>query len=382
MQLICLWLLQLQMQRQYGTADAGGFSVATTQTMVNGNLINPVLNGSLSLFNVTGGGTAPAPVGLNGSQSPGVNYLLIKDGAVSGAAVNGTGSAISFGNQTAGLYGVRAHRTGTYMYSDMNGNVTVTETCTPVTVTTQPSGSSICAGAATSMGVVLAGSSPYTYQWQYLNGASWESVSNGTPAGSVYTGATTNSLSISGITSAGAYQYRCYVTNCSGNSINQSNPATVTVNAIPTITGTTPNSRCGTGTVILGATASAGTINWYANSTGGTSLNTGISYTTPSLSTTTTYYVDATNNGCTTAARTAVIATVNAIPTITGTTPGSRCGTGTVVLGASSSAGTINWYANSTGGTSLGTGTSFTTPSIAATTTYYVDATSGSCTTA
>ncbi|MDZ7634076.1 MAG: hypothetical protein U5L72_06405 [Bacteroidales bacterium] len=60
-------------------SDAGGFSVPATSNMVNGNLINPVLNGSLSLFNVTGGGTAPAPVGLSGSQTPGVNYLLIKD---------------------------------------------------------------------------------------------------------------------------------------------------------------------------------------------------------------------------------------------------------------------------------------------------------------
>jgi len=363
-------------------SDAGGFSVATVATMVNGNLINPVLNGSLSLFNVTGGGTAPSPVGLSGSQTPGVNYLLLRDGSVSGSAVNGTGSAISFGNQTAGTYGVRAHRIGTYMYSDMSGNVTVTEACTPVSVTTNPSGSSICAGAATSMSVVLAGSSPYTYQWQYLNGASWESVSNGTPSGSLYTGATTNSLSISGIANTGTYQYRCYVTNCSANSNSQSNAATVTVNAIPAITGTTSNSRCGAGTVVLGATASAGTINWYSTSTGGASLGTGTSFTTPSLSTTTTYYVDATNNGCTTATRTAVIATINTIPTITGTTPGSRCGTGTVVLGATTSAGTINWYSTSTGGASLGTGPSFTTPSIAINTTYYVDATSNGCTTA
>ncbi len=143
-----------------------------------------------------------------------------------------------------------------------------------------------------------------------------------------------------------------------------------------------PGSRCGTGTVILGATASAGTINWYAAASGGTSIGTGTSYTTPSISTTTTYYVDATDGGCTTATRTAVTATVNAVPTITGTTPGSRCGTGIVVLGATASAGIINWYAASTGGVSLGTGTSYTTPSISTTTTYYVDATDGGCTTA
>lgn len=42
-----------------------------------------------------------------------------------------------------------------------------------------------------------------------------------------------------------------------------------------------------------------GTINWYANASGGTSLHTGASYTTPSLSTTTTYYVESQTPGTT-----------------------------------------------------------------------------------
>jgi len=157
---------------------------------------------------------------------------------------------------------------------------------------------------------------------------------------------------------------------------------TATVNDIPTITGTTPASICGTGTVVLGATASAGTINWYSAASGGTSLGTGTSFTTPSISSSTIYYVDATNNGCTTTSRTSVLATINTIPTIIGVTPNSICSTGTVVLGATASAGTINWYAALTGGASLGTGTSYTTPSISSSTTYYVDATNGTCTTA
>lgn len=150
----------------------------------------------------------------------------------------------------------------------------------------------------------------------------------------------------------------------------------------PTITGTTGAARCDAGSVTLNATASAGTINWYAASTGGTSLGTGTSFTTPSISSNTTYYVDATNSGCTTATRTAVTATVTTTPSITGTTDASRCGTGSVNLSATASGGTINWYAASTGGTSLGTGNSFPTPSISSTTTYYVDATNGACTSA
>ncbi len=65
-------------------------------------------------------------------------------------------------------------------------------------------------------------------------------------------------------------------------------------------------------------------------------------------------------------------------PQLVSTTPGSRCGTGTVTLGASANPGDdIRWYAASTGGIPLGTGTSFTTPSISTTTTYHAAAVSG-----
>jgi hypothetical protein len=86
------------------------------------------------------------------------------------------------------------------------------------------------------------------------------------------------------------------------------------VNAIPTFTSTTGASICGTGTSTLQAATAAGTINWYAALTGGASLGTGTSYTTPSIAATTTYYADVTNNGCTSSPRTAVVATVNALP--------------------------------------------------------------------
>ena len=151
-----------------------------------------------------------------------------------------------------------------------------------------------------------------------------------------------------------------------------------TVNAIPVLTGTTPASRCGNGSVTLQATASSGTISWYTASTGGTALATGTSFVTPSLSTTTTYYVEAANANCNTT-RVAVIATINTAVTITGTTPANRCGNGTVTLQATASAGTISWYAASTGGAALATGTSFTTPSLSSSTTYYVETDNGTC---
>ncbi|MFN3754573.1 GEVED domain-containing protein [Flavobacterium sp.] len=64
-------------------------------------------------------------------------------------------------------------------------------------------------------------------------------------------------------------------------------------------------------------------------------------------------------------------------PVITGTASGSVCGQGTVNLSATSNEGTITWYANQTGGTALATGENFTTPSINATTSYWVQAATG-----
>lgn len=49
-------------------------------------------------------------------------------------------------------------------------------------------------------------------------------------------------------------------------------------------------------------------------------------------------------------------------PTPTVTTPVAGCVGGPVTLNASVSSGTLNWYSVATGGTSLGTGTSYTTP--------------------
>lgn len=57
---------------------------------------------------------------------------------------------------------------------------------------------------------------------------------------------------------------------------------------------------------------------------------------------------------------------------ITSTTPDTRCGVGSLNLGASTGSGTIAWYSAPSGGVSIGTGSSFTTPVIASTTTFYV----------
>jgi hypothetical protein len=73
---------------------------------------------------------------------------------------------------------------------------------------------------------------------------------------------------------------------------------------------TSPAKRLGSGTVSLGATASNGILNWYADSIGGSSLGTGSSFTTPVINSSTTYYIDATYEGFT-SERTGVTATID-----------------------------------------------------------------------
>ena len=143
---------------------------------------------------------------------------------------------------------------------------------------------------------------------------------------------------------------------------------------IAQISVTTPPAICGSGIFTLQA-SSTGTINWYDASSGGTFLGTGNTYDTPSINTTTTYYVD---YGC--PSRFPIIATVNTIPTITSTnTPVSRCGAGTVTLQANSTIGIINWYANATGTIIEATGNSFTIPNATTNTTYYTEAFNNGC---
>jgi len=180
---------------------------------------------------------------------------------------------------------------------------------------------------------------------------------------------------------AGNYQPKGYIVEYGGM---PSDPvlqiSTSTTISIPSIIGIVSQTRCGNGTVTLSATAANGTPKWYATATGGTPLESSSSFTTPILSATTIYYVDAFAVGCTGGTRTAVIATINAIPTVSFTPLAPICTGESAVLTAVASAGTINWFANATGGTPIGTGTSFTTPLLSQNTTFYLEATNNGCT--
>jgi hypothetical protein len=154
-------------------------------------------------------------------------------------------------------------------------------------------------------------------------------------------------------------------------------PIPVTVNPLPADNAGIDQNICGSGSVTLGAAATAG--NTYAWTPAATlsSATAAQPSANPLANTTYTLTETITATGC--AISNDVEVTVTPLPVITSTTPAGRCGTGTVTLSAVSSTGSMKWYANLTGGVALGTANSFTTPSISANTTYYVEATSSSC---
>jgi hypothetical protein len=123
-------------------------------------------------------------------------------------------------------------------------------------------------------------------------------------------------------------------------------PAIKVVINTPLITGTTPGMRCNAGMVNLQATGSAGTtLYWYADATSTTQVGVGTSYTTPSISSTTTYYVTAVGSGCE-SPRTPVDAIVNDRIVVTAQPVGQGVCMGSAVtfsIGATGSGLTYQW---------------------------------------
>lgn len=93
---------------------------------------------------------------------------------------------------------------------------------------------------------------------------------------------------------------------------------------------------CGSGTVTLNVTGTAGTteFRWYTAQTGGTPIATTAtgSWTTPSITTTTVYWVTAFNGSCETLVRTKITAQVRPVPTLSFATSNTEvCGENSIV---------------------------------------------------
>lgn len=167
-------------------------------------------------------------------------------------------------------------------------------------------------------------------------------------------------------------------------------PVTAIVDPVPDapVLDTTALTICSGSTATFNVKPVAGiTYRWYTALTGGTAFFTGTSYTTPALTATTVYYIEASNaTGCANTTRTRVTANVidqPAVPVITPTSATICANNSTQLVATSATPGVIfRWYAAATGGTPVFEGASFQTPVLTATTTYYVEAVTGACSSA
>ncbi len=183
-------------------------------------------------FNITASGTGVTyqwQVSTAGCAGPWTNLV---NGApyagVTTASLSLTGT-----NPALNGYGYRCVVSGTCTPA-VNSNCVLLTVNTPISIISQPSMSTVCAGAQTTFTIGVTGTSP-TYLWQESTngGGSWSNVING----GVYSGATTSILTLTGVTAGmSTYQYRVNVTGAAPCAVASSNSGTLTLNTAPAIT--------------------------------------------------------------------------------------------------------------------------------------------------
>lgn len=243
--------------------------------------------------------------------------------------------------------------------------------CVAPVITTQPVNETTCAGIDKNF-TVASSTTGTTYQWQVStnNGATWQDATNGIN----YAGVTTGTFTVKNpsVTSP-ALKVRAKVT-AAGCSINSAE-VSLTVNALPTFTVSNPASQCG-GSVnvasnVTALSPSSATLTYYTALTGGSTV-------TSTTASSTTLYVAATANGCTSTPRKAIIVNIDAPITLTTPTTGlAVCSSATVNITSTATpvSATLSYHQGA-GGT--GTVVSNAT-AIASSGTYSVKAVNGSC---
>ena len=204
----------------------------------------------------------------------------------------------------------------------------------------------VCAGGSVTFSSQSTGS-PTAYSWSFPGGM---------PATSTALNPTVT------YAAAGTYDASLTVSNSTGQST-LTKTAYINVAGQPAAPATTGASVCGSGPVVLTATGATGSefYRWYTAPSGGNPLAgvSGGSYTTPSLSGTTMYYVAVANTAGCESDRTTVTATVLPVPTaiLTPSGPLSFCEGGSVTLSVSTDIGTSYSWSNGASAAAITVGT-------------------------
>jgi PKD repeat protein len=295
-----------------------GSSIQVSPTSTSTYTVTYTANGCTSspATSVVTVNTAPTVTSTNQTICAGSSATLTATGSTAGGTFNWSNG------QTGSSIQVSPTSTSTYTVTYTANGCTSSPATSVVTVNAAPTVTStnqtICAGSSATL-TATGSTAGGTFNW-----------SNGQTGSSIQVSPTTTST----------YTVTYTANGCT------SSPATsvVTVNTAPTVTSTN-QTICAGSSATLTATGSTagGTFNWSNGQTG--------SSIQVSPTTTSTYTVTYTANGCTSSPATSIV-TVNAIPVLTGNSV-SICSGGTATLTANStvSGGLFNWNTGQTGST-------------------------------
>jgi len=357
----------------YDTPDATGTPVSITSTFVS-----PPLTSTTTYYVVAttnGCSSAPTPATINVTPyptAPTAASLAICTGSTANLHALGNGLLDWFDVPSGGTSLISSPDYTTpalsetkkyWVQSTVNGcsslRTEVTVTVNPIPDAPVTQAATVCSGTGTTLTASSASST--TFNW-YTDAAGTQLLATG------------NTYNTPALTSPTTY----YVQTLNGSCVSTLTPLQVSVTPVPPApTVSKPVPVCSNTSAVLTATDPGGNYEWFDVPTGGNALFSGVNFTTPVLTANTTFYVQTTVNGCV-SPRNAVPITVLTSVTPPTTNNVSICPGTTATLTAS---GTSNyqWYDAPTGGTLLSTNASWTTPALTNTTTYYVQTTTGSC---
>jgi len=180
-----------------------------------------VIPGGTANFTIVAGGTSPLSYHWqknNGNLNNGGHYsgVFTSTLTIMGADAN---DAANYRCVVTNAYG---------SITSGNASLTVTNFISPPIITQQPTNQTVAAGGTANLSVSAIGTEPLSYRWQKNN----SNLSNG----GHYSGATTDTLTISGADAGDSASYRCVVTNVYGTTNSATATLTIDLNVcIPSV---------------------------------------------------------------------------------------------------------------------------------------------------
>ena len=258
----------------YQTLTASG--TVTPPTILIQPVAATISSGSSAIFTVTVSGTSPTFQWYAGSSGTTTNPI---------AGATGNSFTTPALTTTASYWVHAANSAGT-----ANSNTVTATVITRPVITTEPASYAVANNTNAVLSVVASSAAAMTYQW-------YSGISPDT--GSKLNGAT--SANYTTVKLKNPASYCVCVTNSGGNT--NSNPANITIATVAPTIATQPVSVTigsgGTATFTVAASGTAPVFQWYSGSSGNTSNPVtgaiGNTFTTPALTTTSSYWVQASN---------------------------------------------------------------------------------------